>query len=125
MCGADGFTYASPCNAGCTSRNLTDPDVSEKQLLYSISCSIASNFVTFLQNQAFSDCGCVLGNILANISSIHESSGDMGLERATAMPGFCNRQEQCNLVAPFLLILGVAILLQYCRTVPLLFVSMR
>ena len=29
VCGTDGFTYASPCNAGCTIRNLTDPDVSD------------------------------------------------------------------------------------------------
>ena len=29
VCGADGITYASPCNAGCTARNLTDPDVSD------------------------------------------------------------------------------------------------
>ena len=32
VCGADGITYASPCNAGCTARNLTDPDVSESSL---------------------------------------------------------------------------------------------
>ena len=80
-----------------------------------------------MQNPVFLDCGCVMGNITQNMSGLQDSSGDMSFEGGSAVPGFCSasRVERCTLVAVMLTIIGLAILLQYTRTVPILFVSMR
>ena len=43
----------------------------------------------------------------------------------SAVQGFCRRMEQCSLVAAFVVIIGLAIFLNYTRTVPLFFISIR
>ena len=79
----------------------------------------------------FYNCGCILEglSLSANTSSSDDgSSGDMSSELASnisATLGFCNRMERCNLVAVFLILIGLAVALNYCRTVPLFFISLR
>ena len=61
--GADGFTYASPCNAGCAIRNLTDPDVSDfNNMTYNWPTKRYCIFILIflMQNPVFLDCGCVI-----------------------------------------------------------------
>ena len=97
------------------------------------------------QNPMFSNCGCIMEgqSLAANMSSLGDgSSGDMSSELASnsddmpldyiaqfyhssAMLGFCGRIERCNLVAAFAVIIGLAILTEYSRTVPLFFISLR
>ena len=83
------------------------------------------------QNPMFSNCGCIMEgqSLAANMSSLGDgSSGDMSSELASnssAMLGFCGRMERCNLVAAFAIIIGLAILTEYSRTVPLFFISLR
>ena len=75
------------------------------------------------QNPRFFDCGCIAETFLSNMSD--DSSSGMAAANYSAMPGFCGRMEQCSLVAAFVVIIGLAILLNYTRTVPLFFVGIR
>ena len=84
-------------------------------------------FSIFLQDPSFSECGCVMENLFANLTSMN-TSGDMdtgSFSNASAMPGFCNRMERCSLVGAFALVVGMAILLNYARVVPILFITIR
>ena len=71
-----------------------------------------------------------MAETLLNNTSV--SSGDLlgdsmaaANNNYTATQGFCGRIENCSLVAAFAIIIGLAILLNYSRTVPLFFISIR
>ena len=99
----NGFTYASPCNAGCTIRNLTDPDVSDFNDIKDV--FIISIYVDcFYAESSFLDCGCVMQNTTQNMSTLHGSSNAMSLVDSSVVPEFCNRIKLCSLVAVMLTI---------------------
>ena len=98
VCGADGFTYASPCNAGCTIRNLTDPDVSDFNTMtynwptkwYNVSYNQCLYWSLFMQNPVFLDCGCVMENLTQSMSALHGLSGEMSLDGSLNIDNYYN-----------------------------------
>ena len=102
-CGVDGFTYASPCNAGCTIRKLTDPDVSDFNDIKGI--FIISVYIDrFYAESSVLGCGCVMENLTQNMSALLGSYGCMSLVSSSAVPEFCNRIKLCSLVVVMLTI---------------------
>ena len=115
VCGADGCNYASPCNAGCTIRSLTNPDVSGFNNMiynwptkwYNVYFLFIVYIGDFMQSTVFLDCGCVMENTTQNMSALWGSSGDMSLVGSSVVPRFCNRIKLCSLTAIMLTIIGV------------------
>ena len=66
------------------------------------------------------DCGCIM-EVLANSSNITGSGISLS---STATTGLCDTG-QCQLVGPFLVLLGIGVLILYSRVVPLVFVTLR
>ena len=76
-----------------------------------------------LQNITFSECGCVMESLIANMNSSMGSA--MNNIQATAVNSACESSTQCNLLAAFLLPIGLALILQYSRAVPLVYITIR
>lgn len=82
-------------------------------ILMSITCS---------QLPTFSDCGCIMDSFTTNISGNFNESG-MG-PSPTAITGICGAT-QCQLLGPFMVLIGIGVLILYSRVVPLVFVTLR
>lgn len=82
--------------------------------------TIATVLLYFCSPQlpSFTDCGCVM-QVLANASNTTGS----GIS-PTATTGLCDTG-QCQLVGPFLVLVGIGVLILYSRVVPLVFVTLR
>lgn len=94
----------------------------------SILSFLCINWILIFQDPSFSDCSCVLESMLANTSMNSSQSGngsDQVSSAASAAAGFCDREQQCRLVAVFLVSVGLAALFQYIRAVPFVYVSIR
>ena len=59
--------------------------------------------------------------ILADRNSLQSGLG----APAEAVNGICNSDRRCSLLPAFLILIGIALILQYSRAVPLIYLNIR
>ncbi|XP_055339765.1 solute carrier organic anion transporter family member 5A1-like [Paramacrobiotus metropolitanus] len=100
ICGSDDLTYISPCHAGCK-RFAHDSGLNNLQA-------------------NFSDCSCIVDSMSSRASPLHEVS-----IKPLATTGACPRDQQCNMLIPFIVLVFIMSFTVSVAQMPILMLTMR